>query len=192
MRVFVFTGQNEDIQTWPDSNGNRSWTGRFIDYLKAHGKLSELAFFSVEHYPVDPGKITWSSLYDEAQLVTHIMKVWREDGVPAEVPLLITESNLCSQPSEAYMDIWGALWLADYIGAFLSAGGNAVYYFHYLPSRDGTRLSRLTWNVRLLLRRPQSRDQAATLAIFREPHDQPGVAAAGRWQASLVCRNRQR
>ena len=129
----VFTGQNEDIQTWPDANGNASWTGRFIDYLRAHGKLGELAFFSFEHYPVDPGKVTWSSLYDEAQLVTHIMKVWRDDGVPKDVPLFITESNLCSQPSEAYMDIWSALWLADYVGAFLSGGGNAVYYFHYLP-----------------------------------------------------------
>lgn len=129
----IFTGQNEDIQTWADANGNTSWTGRFIDYLKAHGKLNELAFFSFEHYPIDPGKIAWSSLYDEPQLVTHIMKVWREDGVPKEVPLFITESNLCSQPSEAYMDIWGGLWLADYIGAFLSAGGDAVYYFHYLP-----------------------------------------------------------
>ena len=129
----VFTGQNEDIQTWPDANGNTSWTSRFIDYLRAHGKLGELAFFSFEHYPVDPGKIAWSSLYEEAQLVTHIMNVWREDGVPKDVPLLITESNLCSQPSEAYMDIWAGLWLADYVGAFLSAGGNAVYYFHYLP-----------------------------------------------------------
>jgi len=129
----VFTGQNEDIQTWPDANGNASWTGRFIDYLKSRGKLGELSFLSFEHYPVDPGKIAWSSLYDEARLVTHIMKVWREDGVPKEVPLLITESNLSSQPSEAYMDIWGALWLADYVGAFLSAGGNTLYYFHYLP-----------------------------------------------------------
>jgi hypothetical protein len=31
------------------------------------------------------------------------------------------------------VDVWGALWLADYIGAFLSGGGDAVYYFHYLP-----------------------------------------------------------
>jgi len=25
------------------------------------------------------------------------------------------------------------LWLADYVGSFLSGGGDAVYYFHYLP-----------------------------------------------------------
>ncbi|HEV7441704.1 MAG TPA: hypothetical protein VGO18_03870, partial [Steroidobacteraceae bacterium] len=131
----IFTGQNEDIQTWPDADGNVSWTNRFINYLTAHGKLGELAFFSFEHYPIDPGKVVWSSLYDEARLVTHIMQVWREDGVPKDVPLFITESNLSSQSSEAYLDIWSGLWLADYVGAFLAAGGNAVYYFHYLPAQ---------------------------------------------------------
>jgi len=129
----IFTGVNKDIETWPDAEGQTSWTRRFVDYLKAHGKLGELGFFSFEHYPIEPGKIAWSSLYDEATLVTHIMAVWRQDGVPANVPLFITESNISWQSSEAFPDIWGALWLADYIGAFLSGGGDAVYYFHYLP-----------------------------------------------------------
>jgi len=61
------------------------------------------------------------------------MRIWREDGVPENVPLLITESNLSWQSSEAFVDIWGGLWLADYIGAFLNGGGKAVYYFHYPP-----------------------------------------------------------
>ncbi|MGA2426873.1 MAG: discoidin domain-containing protein [Candidatus Acidiferrum sp.] len=129
----IFTGVNKDIETWPDAEGQTSWTRRFVNYLKAHGKLGELGFFSFEHYPIEPGKIAWSSLYDEATLVTHIMAVWRQDGVPANVPLFITESNISWQSSEAFPDIWGALWLADYIGAFLSGGGDAVYYFHYLP-----------------------------------------------------------
>ncbi len=129
----IFTGVNTDIETWPDAEGKTSWTRRFVDYLKSHGKLGELAFFSFEHYPMEPGQIPWSSLYNEAGLVTHIMKVWRDDGVPANVPLFITESNISSASSEAYPDIYGALWLADYIGAFLSGGGDAVYYFHYLP-----------------------------------------------------------
>ncbi len=133
----VFTGQNEDIQTWPDADGNTSWTARFVAYLRAHGKLGELSFFSFEHYPADPGKVTWSSLYEEARLVTHIMQVWREDGVPLTVPLLVTESNLSSQYSESYLDLWGGLWLADYVGAFLTGGGSAVYYFHYLPMEMG-------------------------------------------------------
>jgi len=64
-------------------------------------------FFRFEHYPVDPGKVQWSSLYDEAYLVQHIMDVWREDGVPANVPFFITESNLSSASSEAYMEYLG-------------------------------------------------------------------------------------
>ena len=60
---------------------------------------------------------SWSSLYDEANLVTHITQVWRDDGVPANIPLFITESNIAWQSEEAYVDIWGALWLADYIAS---------------------------------------------------------------------------
>jgi hypothetical protein len=59
--------------------------------------------------------------------------VWRADGLPRDLPIYLTESNLSSSTSETYMDIFGGLWLADYIGAYLSAGGNQVYYFHYLP-----------------------------------------------------------
>ena len=128
-----FTGENQDIETWPDENGKTSWTARFIDYLRAHNALNELAFFSFEHYPYEPCRIPWGSLYDEPELVSHILQVWREDGVPTNVPLLITESNLSSAASEANQDMFAALWLADYVGAFLASGGKGLYYFHYLP-----------------------------------------------------------
>jgi hypothetical protein len=129
----VFQGVNEDILVWPDGEGRTSWTRRFVDYLKAHGRLKDLAFFSFEHYPYVPCSISWNSLYDEPRLVSHIVDVWRDDGVPADVPLFITESNIAWNSGESFVDIFGALWLADYVGAFLSAGGNAIYYFHYLP-----------------------------------------------------------
>jgi len=129
----VFQGVNEDILVWPDAEGRTSWTRRFIDYLKEHGRLKDLAFFSFEHYPYAPCTISWSSLYDEPRLVSHIVDVWHEDGVPADVPLFITESNIAWNTGESFVDIFGALWLADYVGAFLNAGGDAIYYFHYLP-----------------------------------------------------------
>lgn len=129
----IFTGENKDIETWPDAQGRTSWTKRFIDYLKSHDRLSDLAFFSFEHYPMDPCKIQWSNLYDEASLVTGILQVWRDDGVPLNVPMFITESNISWQTEEAFVDVWGGLWLADYVGAYLSAGGAGVSYFHYLP-----------------------------------------------------------
>jgi hypothetical protein len=128
-----FQGVNRDIEVWPDANGRVSWTFRFLDYLKQHGRMKDLAFFSFEHYPFDPCRIPWGSLYDEPELMRHIMQVWREDGVPADVPMFVTEGNLSSSASETYQDIFSGLWLADYIGSLLDAGGKAVYYFHYLP-----------------------------------------------------------
>jgi hypothetical protein len=129
----VFTGENSDIETWPDAAGQASWTARFIGYLKSHGHLKDLAFFSYEHYPITPCMLEWSDLYDEATLVSNMVGIWRQDGVPADVPQFITESNLSWQAGEAFPDVFGALWLADYVGAYLTSGGKAVYYFHYLP-----------------------------------------------------------
>ena len=130
--------------------GRTSWTVRFIDYLKSHGHLNDLAFFSYEHYPMEPCKIQWSNLYDEPALVSNMLNIWRQDGVPAEVPQFITESNIAWQSGESFVDIWGALWLADYVGAYLSAGGRAIYYFHYMPlgiHRGGCNLSGGTFGL---------------------------------------------
>jgi hypothetical protein len=129
----VFTGQNEDIVVWADANGKISWTRRFLDYLKSHGRIHDLAFFPFEHYPYEPCKISWGSLYDEPTLMSHIMQVWRDDGLPANVPMFVTESNDTWNTGESSVDIFGALWLADYAGSFFAAGGGALYYFHYLP-----------------------------------------------------------
>jgi F5/8 type C domain len=133
----VYTGVNKDIETWPDVEGRTSWTGRFVDYLRAHNHLQDLAFFPFEHYPFEPCKSNWGMLYQEADLVSHIVDVWHQDGVPKEIPLFITESNLSWVDSEAFVDTFGALWLGDYVGAFLTAGGKAVYYFHYPPMPMG-------------------------------------------------------
>ena len=128
-----FQGVNKDIEVWPDASGKVSWTARFVDYLKRHGRMNDLAFFSFEHYPYDPCRTPWGVLYDEPELVSHIMQVWHEDGVPADMPMFITEGNLSSGASETNQDIFAGVWLADYIGSFLNSGGKGVYFFHYLP-----------------------------------------------------------
>src|SRR5581483_5075075 len=82
----IFEGVNEDIRLWPDAQGRTSWMGRVVDYLKSHGRLADLSFVSFEHYPFEPCDITWKSLYSEPQLMKHILQVWRDDGVPKDVP----------------------------------------------------------------------------------------------------------
>jgi hypothetical protein len=126
----VFEGVTEDIKVWPDAQGRTSWLGRFLDYLKAHGRLQDLAFMSFEHYPYDGCETPWENLYQEPELITHIMEVWRDDGLPAGIPLLDTETN--DHGGEAAVDIFGALWLADSFGGFLSAGGESTHYYHDL------------------------------------------------------------
>ncbi|MFZ0307765.1 MAG: glycosyl hydrolase family 5 [Candidatus Sulfotelmatobacter sp.] len=128
-----YQGTSQDVETWPDAGGKVSWTQRFVDYLKQHGRMRDLAFFSFEHYPYEGCRIPWGSLYDEPQLINHIMQVWRDHGIPADLPMFITEGNLSASASETFMDIFSGLWLADYVGSFLTAGGNGVYFFHYLP-----------------------------------------------------------
>ncbi|PYV75969.1 MAG: glycosyl hydrolase family 5 [Acidobacteria bacterium] len=127
----VFEGVTEDIKVWPDAQGRNSWLGRFLDYLKAHDRLQDLAFMSFEHYPYDGCETPWKDLYQEPELITHIMKVWRDDGLPPGIPLLDTETN--DHGGEAADDIFGALWLADSFGGFLSAGGKSTHYYHDLP-----------------------------------------------------------
>ena len=126
----VFEGVDEDIKAWADTQGRTSWFGRFLDYLRAHGRISDLAFMSFEHYPYDGCQTPWKNLYREPQLLTHIMQVWRQDGLPPSVPLLDTETN--AHGGEASVDIFGALWLGDTFGAFLTAGGEAEFYYHDL------------------------------------------------------------
>jgi hypothetical protein len=143
----VFEGVNEDITVWPDAQGRKSWMGRFIAYLKAHGRISELSFVSFEHYPFEPCTITWKTLYQEPQLTKHILDVWRADGVPKSVPLWITEDHLAASLTGPMSTIFAALWLADNVGSFFEGGG-AVFYHSPIqpePVRDSC-LGWATWS----------------------------------------------
>lgn len=122
-----------DIAVWPDAQGRTSWMGRFIGYLKEHGRLNDLTFVSFEHYPFAPCAVSWSDLYREPDLVRHILQVWRDDGVPENVPLMITESNLSWALTQPMADVFAALWLADNAGSFLVNGGAAFYHSPIQP-----------------------------------------------------------
>jgi hypothetical protein len=139
----IFEGVNEDIRVWPDAQGRISWMGRFVDYLKMHGRISDLAFVSFEHYPFEACTITWKTLYTEPQLMKHILQVWRDDGVPKEVPLMVTENHLAAELTGPMTTIFAALWLADNVGSFFEGGGAAFYHSPIQP--QGIQKSCLGW-----------------------------------------------
>ena len=140
----IFEGVNKDITLWPDAKGRISWMGRFVTYLKDHNHISDLAFVSFEHYPFEPCTITWKDLYREPQLMKGIMQIWRDDGVPKDVPLMVTENHLSWSLTGPMTTIFAALWLADNVGSFLEGGGAAFYHSPIQP--QGVQNTCLGWS----------------------------------------------
>src|SRR5438045_8777075 len=101
--------------------------GRFVDYLKAHGRIADLAFVSFEHYPFEPCNITWKTLYAEPRLMKHILQVWRDDGVPQKDPLMVTESHVSGAWTGPMTPMFGGLWLGENIGSSFEGGGAGFY-----------------------------------------------------------------
>jgi hypothetical protein len=128
-----FEGTFGDVEVWPNAAGKVSWLGRFVDYLKAHGRLSDFTFFSFEHYPYQDRPIySWADLYPEPGYVSHIVQVWKDNGLPPNIPFFMTEGNIGGGAGPS--SVKSGLWLADYVGSMMSEGAGATYYFHYMPS----------------------------------------------------------
>jgi len=140
-----FEGTFGDVEVWPDANGKVSWLGRFVDYLKAHGRINDFTFFSFEHYPYqDKPTYSWADLYPEPGFVSHIVQVWKDNGLPPNIPFFMTEGNIGggAPPST----VKSGLWLADYVGSMMSEGAGATYYFHYMPyPRDRGGFGNFLW-----------------------------------------------
>ena len=143
----VFEGINEDINVWPNAQGQSSWTGRFVEYLRAHGRVSDLAFWSLEHYPFSGCTITRKDLYREPQMMRHILEAFRENGLPRDIPIMVTESHLAARLTGPMSTIFAALWLADNVGSFFEAGGAAFYHSPIQPQPvNSTCLGWATWS----------------------------------------------
>src|SRR5258708_11227480 len=121
------------MRVGPVGRGRRSWMGFFVDYPTPQTRLSDLAFVSFEQYAFEPCTITWKTLYTEPQLMKHILQVWRDDGVPKDVPLMVTENHLAAQLTGPMTTIFAALWLADNVGSFFEGGGSAFYHSPIQP-----------------------------------------------------------
>jgi hypothetical protein len=129
----ILEGVDKDITLWADDQGRTSWMERFVDYLKAHGHLKDLSFMSFEHYPFMINGFNppndWDTLYMEPGIMTHVLHMWREDGVLADVPLIISESGITAgQSGPGYLGVTGrAIWESDAFGTFFAHGGRAFY-----------------------------------------------------------------
>lgn len=146
----VFEGVSKDVPAWRDARGDTSWLHRFIVYLRARGRLRDLAFMSFEHYPYhncDRGRVRRDDMLDEPSFVRRMVAQWRADGVPRSVPLLETEDNFSADGTGASQRVYGALWTGDFIGASLSAGVSYATYYQAEAEPLSRRASCNSWGA---------------------------------------------
>ena len=161
----AFEGTPGDVDSWADANGRVSFLGRFVDYLKARGHLQDFTFFSFEHYPCMGGTecADWRSLYWEPAYVNRVVQAWKDNGLPPNVPFFMTEGNDLDDGGAG--TVKSALWLADYVGAMLTAGAGGTYYFHYIATEGRGGFLPIDENSRVKTYPPQ---YLATQVITKE------------------------
>ena len=80
----------DQLLTWADASGNRSWMNRFLKYVRGAGVRFD--FFSFEFYPFDNICADAApQLLEIPERLGAMMASLRRDGVPADIPWLMTE-----------------------------------------------------------------------------------------------------
>jgi hypothetical protein len=120
--------QDPVSDTWLDADPDHSWTRRFIAALGARGRAADLQFFSFEHYPFDAlcGRLDRKLLTADGLLAAGMARL-HADGVPADIPWVISEYGISAFSGQGEVEMPGALFNADLIARFLSLGGRATY-----------------------------------------------------------------
>ncbi len=154
----------DQLLTWSDASGNRSWMNRFLKYIRGAG--ARFDFFSFEFYPFD------NVCGDPAP---HLLKIpkrlgammtsLRQDGVPSDIPWLMTEFGYSVFGGRPEVDIEGALFNADTVGAFLTLGGGKPYLYGYEPNYLQDEL-KCSWGNLMMLQLNRKSDQVNRLSAY--------------------------
>ncbi|KAF5406862.1 MAG: hypothetical protein Udaeo2_30630 [Candidatus Udaeobacter sp.] len=158
--------QNFDDQllTWPDAAGNRSWMNRFLKYVRSAAVSFD--FFSFEFYPFDNiCADAASQLLETPKRLGEMITSLRADGVPTRIPWLMTEYGYSVFAGRHEVDIEGALFDADTVGTFLTLGGSKPYLYGYEPNDLQDEL-KCSWGNLMMLQLNPNTDQLNRLSAY--------------------------
>jgi hypothetical protein len=157
-----------DFLAWPDAHGDRSWTRRFLAYLRAHEALDQLGFFSFEWYPFDNGcRPVGPQLARAAGILAEVMHRQTLEGLPSKIPRIITEFGYSAFATRDEVDLSGAVLDADIAAQFLALGGARAYLYGYEPSQLMTEPPQCnTWGNLTLLQSDSRRRVKAPVAAY--------------------------
>lgn len=158
--------QNFDDQllTWPDASGNRSWMNRFLKYIG--NAKSPFDFFSFEFYPFDNICADAApQLLETPKRLGAMITSLRTDGVPTVIPWLMTEYGYSVFAGRHEVDMEGALFDADAVGTFLTLGGSKPYLYGYEPNFLQDELN-CSWGNLMMLQLNSNSDQLTRLSAY--------------------------
>jgi hypothetical protein len=158
--------QNFDahLLTWPDQSGNRSWMNRFLRFVRANH--SPFDFFSFEYYPFDNVCADAApQLLEVSQRLQKMLSSLHDDGVPLKIPWLMTEFGYSVFAGRHEVDIEGALFHADTVGTFLTAGGSKAYLYGYEPDTLTDEL-KCSWGNLMMLQMPRTGEKLNRLSTY--------------------------
>jgi hypothetical protein len=154
----------EQLLTWPDGSGNRSWMNRFLNYVRTAG--SRFDFLSFEFYPFDDiCSDAAPKLLENPKRLRTVMATLRADGVPTAIPWLMTEYGYSVFAGRHEVDLPGALFNADTVGTFLTLGGTKAYQYGYEPDYLADEL-RCSWGNLMILQLERNSEHLNRLAGY--------------------------
>jgi hypothetical protein len=154
----------DQLLTWADASGNRSWMNRFLKYVRGTG--AHFDFFSFEFYPFDNICADAAPrLLEISKRLDAMMTSLRTDGVPTAIPWLMTEYGYSVFAGRHEVDIEGALFNADTVGAFLTLGGSKPYLYGYEANYLQDEL-KCSWGNLMMLQLNPKNDQLNRLSAY--------------------------
>ena len=154
----------DQLLTWADASGNRSWMNRFLASIRS-AKV-RFDFLSFEFYPFDDICADAAPhLLEIPKRLGAMMASLRRDGVPSDIPWLMTEYGYSVFAGRPEVDIEGALFNADTIGVFLTLGGAKPYLYGYEPNYLQDEL-KCSWGNLMMLQLSPKSDQLNRLSTY--------------------------
>ena len=137
---------------------------RFLRHIRAN--QCPFDFFSFEFYPFDDVcSDAAPQLLENPKRLRVMMTSLRADGVPTDIPWLMTEYGYSVFAGRHEVDIEGALFNADTVGTFLTLGGSKPYQYGYEPNYLTDELKCSWGNLMMLQMNPDS-DQLNRLSGY--------------------------
>ena len=154
----------DQLLTWADSSGNRSWMNRFLRYIRDAG--ARFDFFSFEFYPFDNICADAApQLRETPKRLSTMLASLRADGVPNDIPWLMSEYGYSVFAGRHEVDIEGALFNADTVGIFLNLGGAKAYLYGYEPNYLQDEL-KCSWGNLMMLQLNPKNDGVNRLSAY--------------------------